>query len=631
MALDTVNFKTDEELLDAKSLTPYNLYANEDRGDIFTKMPLETQMGFNPEQPYFQPFEHPKFEEKDEKQGFFATAGHEFSENNELFEAGRSVSEFAEHFNALSDPVPDGWTPYTKDSLNDIDQKYWSYIFDAISPKEQEARRQSILSKQTESESYNNGILMFNEEGENSIQQQLNSPVITDAYLKRITQSDDLLSVNSIELSINTESQSISDLFKLLPNLVELHFVNSFISSLRDFGHGIHCLKVLNAPSCGLFSLHSIGNYFPCLTELTLTGNQCNTDLASLLELNQLKILNLTANNITDYEEIDWLAELASLKHLFLAKNPISSNKYYRMIIANKLKQLKSLDANKLSKQEKQLLTEEKIEELVASKETINIEIEEISYANVTAEQTETYNKLKQMESENNNNSSGSSSNSNSRPSSGNNRPSTAAGRVAASIRPGSAIGTRPNSAANTSRPLSGSSHRPRTGSITGDTTENDQRSLNEFVEELEASSSLTYGAENGIIAGNIASALRNRRKAQINANNNNNIPITTNTETISNTNMNSDNSTNNIGNEGGISNPSIIMRRNSNSTDTTNIPTNQPIRAVHAFKINNTNPNLVNPNSSIAPASPIARVSNFLLITVNLKRRLIIVIIATI
>lgn len=158
MALESVQFKTDEELLDARKLTPYNLYANEDRGDIFTKMPVETQMGFNPEQPLFQPFEHPNLRHAPiETPGFFETGAHAFSENNELFEAARTISSIPEHMNALSDPIPDGWTPYTKDSLKDIDQKYWSYIFDAVSPKEQEARRQFIFTKQQENESYNNG------------------------------------------------------------------------------------------------------------------------------------------------------------------------------------------------------------------------------------------------------------------------------------------------------------------------------------------------------------------------------------------------------------------------------------------------------------------------------------------
>lgn len=158
MALESVNYKSTDELLDATKVTPYNLYANENRGDIFTTMPLDTQVGFNPQQPYFQPFEKPNLRESQtEKPGFFATFGHEFSENNELFEAARGISSTLEHLNALSDPIPDGWTPYTKDALQDIDQKYWSYIFDAVSPKEQEARRQFIQDKQQANESYNNG------------------------------------------------------------------------------------------------------------------------------------------------------------------------------------------------------------------------------------------------------------------------------------------------------------------------------------------------------------------------------------------------------------------------------------------------------------------------------------------
>lgn len=158
MALETVDFKSDSELLDATKMTPYNLYAGQQKADIFTTMPLDTQMGFNPTQPYYQPFEKPNLRQAQvDKPGFFSTVAHEFSETNEIFEAARSISSILEHVNALSDPVPEDWTGYTKESLQDIDQKYWSYIIDAVSPKEQEARRQFILDKQQENESYNNG------------------------------------------------------------------------------------------------------------------------------------------------------------------------------------------------------------------------------------------------------------------------------------------------------------------------------------------------------------------------------------------------------------------------------------------------------------------------------------------
>lgn len=164
MALESVNFKTTEEIVKehdtalAGTATPKNLYSNDYKSDIFTQMPLETQMAFNPEQPYFQPFNKPDLRKSPEQEhGFFATTGHAFSENNELFEGARAVSTLAEHVNAVSDPIPEDWSAYTKESLEGIDQKYWGYVTDAISPKEQDARRQFILNKQTENESYNNG------------------------------------------------------------------------------------------------------------------------------------------------------------------------------------------------------------------------------------------------------------------------------------------------------------------------------------------------------------------------------------------------------------------------------------------------------------------------------------------
>jgi len=164
MALNSIDFKSDEELLHLrdKVMTPESLYGHDDTKNINSDLPVDIDNGFNPTQPLFQPFIKPDLRnKKTQSPGFFETLGHSFSENNEIFEAGRFVSSSLEHANALHDEVPSDWTPYTLDALQGMDaQKYGSYIFDAVSPHEQEARRQHVFDKMRDEEYYNDGSIV---------------------------------------------------------------------------------------------------------------------------------------------------------------------------------------------------------------------------------------------------------------------------------------------------------------------------------------------------------------------------------------------------------------------------------------------------------------------------------------
>ncbi len=153
MPLESVEFKTDEELVAER-----NKKLNGGIQD-FENLPLDIQLGLEPDQIYLKPFQRPELKQS-QTPGFFKTAGHEFIEQNELVQSYNGAGNFLEHLNALSDDVPADWTPFREDALNGIDKKYWSYITDALSPKEQQARREKILSKQSEIESYNNGSFL---------------------------------------------------------------------------------------------------------------------------------------------------------------------------------------------------------------------------------------------------------------------------------------------------------------------------------------------------------------------------------------------------------------------------------------------------------------------------------------
>ena len=90
---------------------------------------------------------------------------------------------------------------------------------------------------------------------------------LTPDELRSICQTDDLESVTQIELSINSESVTLSNLYLRLPNLVELKFETpSYIPSLRKLGT-LENLKILWASAVGLENIEGTSG-FPNLTEL---------------------------------------------------------------------------------------------------------------------------------------------------------------------------------------------------------------------------------------------------------------------------------------------------------------------------------------------------------------------------
>ena len=158
MPLENVTFDNPEDFQKPNALSAQKLYGAEQNKDIFSSMPLDVQLSMFPDQPYLNKFEHPKQELKpQERPGFFSSLTHAFSENNELFEGARNVSNLVEHLNYLGDAVPDDFTAYKLEYLEGIEKKYWGYVTDGISPREVDARRQFVLQKQESDEAYNNG------------------------------------------------------------------------------------------------------------------------------------------------------------------------------------------------------------------------------------------------------------------------------------------------------------------------------------------------------------------------------------------------------------------------------------------------------------------------------------------
>ena len=78
---------------------------------------------------------------------------------------------------------------------------------------------------------------------------ELIEDLMSDENLQRLSGSDDLTTVRSIELSFNSEEVSIRDLGKRLPNLTELKLSNSSVLGIRDLGSGFERLQVYIVPA----------------------------------------------------------------------------------------------------------------------------------------------------------------------------------------------------------------------------------------------------------------------------------------------------------------------------------------------------------------------------------------------
>lgn len=157
MAIEGIPFKSDEELVAEHGIKTNikNLSMPAE-----TELPLEIDLLGN-QQPIIPPNGKPiaeKFYQQEvEKPGFIATLGHSIKEHEPITNIIGATSDFIEHKNALLDEVPEGWTPYTMDNAEGVEEKYLPYLFGSHSPNENAARKQWIIERQADEKYYENG------------------------------------------------------------------------------------------------------------------------------------------------------------------------------------------------------------------------------------------------------------------------------------------------------------------------------------------------------------------------------------------------------------------------------------------------------------------------------------------
>ncbi|TPX63522.1 hypothetical protein CcCBS67573_g08659 [Chytriomyces confervae] len=146
--------------------------------------------------------------------------------------------------------------------------------------------------------------------------------------------------------------QRIQGLDKLLKlDVLDIH--SNQISKIENLSHLTH-LRVLNLEDNTISCMEGLPS--ASLAELNLKRNQI-TKVAEVQNLTHLKRLILSHNHLSAFENMVDLLLSPSLLELSMEQNPITTDQYYRLILANRIKSLKYLDGKRISEEEKRTAT----------------------------------------------------------------------------------------------------------------------------------------------------------------------------------------------------------------------------------------------------------------------------------
>ena len=175
---------------------------------------------------------------------------------------------------------------------------------------------------------------------------------LSPARLSAIAHSENLDQVTSLQMVVDTTENSLGNFGHYLPNLTELDLSNSVLTSVRDLGSSLAKLEIIWLTKCQLVDLDGLSTFYN-LTELYLAYNHIN-NLNDLSMMDNLKILDLEANDIDDIDQILFIEMCYNLKNICLQHNPICSapkpllpfdpEYNYRQVVIKMLPQLQRLD-----------------------------------------------------------------------------------------------------------------------------------------------------------------------------------------------------------------------------------------------------------------------------------------------
>jgi Leucine-rich repeat (LRR) protein len=185
-----------------------------------------------------------------------------------------------------------------------------------------------------------------------------------------------LTSVTAVEALVSTTDSSLCSFTDLCPRLTKLKLNNSKIASVRDIGCRLNGLTFLSLAHCGITSLDGISTISKHLTELHLAFNFI-TDVSDLMCMDQLKVLDLESNRISDISNLRFLTCCTGLISLTLAGNPaVQSAESYVQIVADIVPNLVYLDerrvrSSRVSLEERSLRHQDCMRRPVVAKTTV--------------------------------------------------------------------------------------------------------------------------------------------------------------------------------------------------------------------------------------------------------------------
>ncbi|CAF1200319.1 unnamed protein product [Rotaria sordida] len=188
---------------------------------------------------------------------------------------------------------------------------------------------------------------------------------ITDGFIRKITKQNNVTRIHSLNFN-NLRDKKIRYIENLqtLINLENLDLSNNLIEKID----GLKTLKKLKSLSLANNFINTIINLedLSRLENLNFHHNQIHTiPIWFGKKLTSLKILNLSNNHISSFDQIARLRTLYELRELHLQGNSIEQNENYRLLVISYVPSLQRLDGIDINENERKQAKEQFIQQEV--------------------------------------------------------------------------------------------------------------------------------------------------------------------------------------------------------------------------------------------------------------------------
>lgn len=166
---------------------------------------------------------------------------------------------------------------------------------------------------------------------------------VSEEFLQHFCSTDDLDTVEKLEIQVDSVSQDLSCLGIHLPNLRHLKLNDSNINCIRDLGTSLSVLEVLWMSRCSLQDIQGVA-CLESLKELYVSFNHV-VDVSPLQYHDSIEVLDLEGNAVESLQDVLCLNTCGSLRELTLMSNPVcKAETFSREAILDAIPTLEILD-----------------------------------------------------------------------------------------------------------------------------------------------------------------------------------------------------------------------------------------------------------------------------------------------